>query len=155
MKFKMRVKFRELEQNTLKEWLEAFEGHLEEHLKAGLPEDYRNHMLEYNGGSAIGENVIFDADRAGIAVGEDIILTSFHYLDNGEGSLEREARRGGTDHIPKGINICYTYSGVLIMSLAQGDFGSVYHMHNYGEPIKIASSWTEFVSYLIDYDEDA
>jgi NADH:ubiquinone oxidoreductase subunit len=40
------------------------------------------------------------------------------------------------------------------MSLALEEFGSIYHMFNYGEPQKIASSWTEFVSYLIDVDPD-
>ena len=63
---------------------------------------------------------------------------------------------GGSDLIPNGIDIGYSSAGVLIMSLASGEFGSIYHMFNYSEePEKIANSWTEFVSYLIDEDLEA
>jgi hypothetical protein len=135
----------------LEEWIEKIEN---ETLKVKLPEDYRNYMLAHNGGPAIGENVIFDADSANIAVGEDIILRSFHYLEDGQGTLEKEARRGGVNHIQKGLTICSTYSGILMLSLASNEFGSIYHMHGYGKPIKLANSWTEFVSYLIDAPEE-
>ncbi|KAB8155847.1 hypothetical protein EZY14_001150 [Kordia sp. TARA_039_SRF] len=150
MKFKMRVKFRELDASILESWLVTFE----EALKIRLPEDYRSHILKYNGGSPIGDYVIFDADSASIMVSEDIHLYSFNYLDNGEGSLDEQASRGGARYISKGIDIGASSGGILMMSLAEDEIGSIYHMFSYGEPQKIANSWTEFVNYLIDEDLD-
>ncbi|MGH1385149.1 SMI1/KNR4 family protein [Kordia sp.] len=140
-----------LEEGVIESWLVAFE----ETMEIRLPEDYRTHMLRYNGGVPIKENyAVFDEDIADVLVDETIIIKSFKYLDNGEGSLDMQARWGGTDYIPKGIDIGSTYGGILMMSLATGGFGSIYHMFSYGEPQKIANSWTEFVSYLIDEDLD-
>jgi len=140
-----------LEEGVLESWLVAFE----EALQIRLPKDYRTHILKYNGGVPIKENyVIFDADSAGILVDETIIISSFNYLDNGEGSLAKQANRGGARYIPKGIDIGSAYGGILMMSLAGGEVGSIYHMFNYGGPEKIANSWTEFVGYLIDKDLD-
>jgi hypothetical protein len=151
MKFKIRVKFRELEASVLESWLVTFE----EALKMRLPEDYRNHILKYNGGKPIKENyAVFDHDLTGVIVDETIIIKSFNYLDNGEGSLDRQIRWGGTDYISKGIDIGSTYGGILMMSLAAGEIGSIYHMFSYGEPQKIANSWSEFVSHLVDKNLD-
>ncbi|MGH1385147.1 SMI1/KNR4 family protein [Kordia sp.] len=146
----MRVKYRDLEEGVLENWLITFE----EALKINLPRDYRTHILTYNGGSPEGDYVIFDADSADVLVSEDIHLYNFNYLDNGEGSLDEQASRGGARYIPKGIDIGASSGGILMMSLASGEFGSIYHMFSYGEPQKIANSWTEFVSYLIDEDLD-
>ncbi|MGH1385148.1 SMI1/KNR4 family protein [Kordia sp.] len=148
MEFKISTKYEDLEEGVLENWLAAFENTL----KIRLPKDYRNHMLKYNGGFPVGDYVIFDADSAGILVDEDIHVQSFDELDNGESELEEQAEWGGSDLITKGIDIGYSSAGVLIMSLASGEFGSIYHMFSYGEPQKIANSWTEFVSYLIDED---
>jgi hypothetical protein len=139
-----------LEEGVLESWLVAFE----EAMKIRLPEDYRNHILAYNGGSPEGDYVIFDADRADILVSEDIHVYSFNYLDNGNGSLDIQSNRGGARYIPKGIDIGASSGGMLMMSLAADEFGSIYHMFSYGEPQKIANSWTEFVSYLIDENLD-
>ena len=151
MEFKISTRYEDLEEGVLESWLVAFENAL----KIQLPKDYRSHMLKYNGGFPVGDYVIFDADNAGILVEEDIHIYSFNELDDGEGELDEQAEWGGSDLITKGIDIGYSSGGVLIMSLSSGELGSIYHRFNYDdEPEKIANSWTEFVSYLIDKDLD-
>jgi hypothetical protein len=139
-----------LEKGVIENWLVAFE----KAMQVRLPEDYRNHILTYNGGSPEGDYVIFDADSADILVSEDIHVYSFNYLDNGKGSLDIQSNRGGARYIPNGIDIGASSGGILMMSFAEGEFGSIYHMFSYGEPQKIANSWTEFINYLIDEDLD-
>ena len=52
-------------------------------------------MLKYNGGFPVGDYVIFDADKAGILVDENIHVQSFDELDNGEGALDEQGEWGG------------------------------------------------------------
>lgn len=138
-------------EDDLKTWIEA----VEEELEVRLPEDYRNHMLENNGGIADGERVIFDSYAADVAVPEDIILRRFHYLEDGEGPIEEDAEFGGVDFIPFGLEIAPTYSGILMISLSKGDYGSIFHMNSdEDEPDKLTNSWSEFVSYLKDVPEE-
>ena len=112
-------------------------------LSVKFPEDYRNYMLIYNGGSPKSISVYFNK--------KNIRLSSFLPLKYGEDTLE-ESYMNSRDFLPKNyVPIGYTETGNLCMSLSKDTYGSVYVYYSDVELELLASSFTEFLDGLVDY----
>lgn len=136
------IKFKTEEELITEIELEEFEQKLNG-LK--LPEDYKQHMLKYNG-SWTEERYSFKGD------GEHV-FSSFHPIKYGSSTMENGliARE---DVLPESdIYIGYTVTGLLCMSLGK-NHGAIYAFFSDGERIDLASSFTEFVEGLVLSEED-
>ena len=112
-----------------------------------LPQDYKNHMLIYNGGYPDAESAYFGN------IDNDICLSSLHHLKGNDDDLLIDMHKT-YDRLPNGIHIGYILGGGLSMSLEPNEHGSIYiHYSETVSPIKIAKSFTEFISGLKDYGE--
>lgn len=109
-----------------------------------LPEDYKAHMLQYNGGHASGIDVFFGEPDDGIN------LSCFLPMKYADSSLVVETK----DYLPeKYISIGLTQTGYLAMSLDEETYGSIYVHYSEAELEFLAASFTEFVNGLIDYSD--
>ncbi|GGG23214.1 hypothetical protein GCM10011344_24940 [Dokdonia pacifica] len=118
------------------EELEEFEQQLDG-LK--LPEDYKAHMLKYNGGITIEDYICGD--------NENIKFMYFLPIKYGSDTMENSliARE---DVLPiNDIYIGAVRGGELCMSLGENN-GSIYVFYSDGERIDLASSFTEFINGL-------
>lgn len=107
-----------------------------------FPEDYRLHLLQYNGGNTISMDIYFGEPDDGIN------LLYFYPLKHGDSLMVEPS-----DYLPaKHISIGATSTGYLAMSLHEENYGSIY-VH-YSEAILkfLAPSFTEFIAGLIDYE---
>ena len=111
-----------------------------------LTEDYKKHMLQYNGGETIGD-YIFDSD-------DNIEFASFHPIKYGSSTME-SGLISKTDVLPENdVYIGYALAGgYLCMSLGE-KHGAIYVFYSDGERIDLASSFTEFINGLVPFDED-
>lgn len=112
----------------------------EEQIQLVLPEDYKAHMLTFNGGSPLTYYIYFGEPDDGIN------LSGFKPIKYGEDLVEAK------DHLPqKHLSIGYTETGYLAMSLDQDNYGSIFVYYSEAELKKIASSFTEFLEGLADH----
>ena len=117
----------------------------ENKLGLSLPEDYKTHMLQYNGGRPEGHNVFFNTSNDKISLGY------FHPIKYGCSTVEKIYELTH-DFLPKNhVSIGDTHTGYLNMCLDQNDYGAVYLYHSNKKERKIANSFTEFVNGLVDY----
>lgn len=123
---------------------------VEKSLKIKLPQDYINHMLEYNGIDPKGNyyfrpniwnNEIYFSYTLPIKYGTDIFE---------DANLDDELE----DYPEMQITIGVTYTGDLSMSLKKGEYGSIYVYYSDGEMHKLANSFTEFLQGLEEYEDD-
>lgn len=106
-----------------------------------LPEDYKAHMLTYNGGSAAGIYLFFGLPDDGIN------FLGFYPIKFGD-TLLVERR----DYLPeKHLAIGRTGTGYLAMSLAENTYGNIYVHYSKVELEFLAASFTEFIAGLTDY----
>lgn len=136
IQFKKRVKFPKITEIEL----QAFENKIGKK----LPYDYRQHMINFNGGKAIGENIYFDL------IDDDIIFSHFHALKDPDNNLVLERYNVGFSLLD-GIIISNIRGGCLAISLSNQDFGAIYAFYSDTDPFKIANSFTEFIEGLVDY----
>lgn len=109
-----------------------------------FPEDYKAHMLQYNGATVESIDVYFGVPDDGIN------FSYFHPLKYGDSILVSTQ-----DYLPKKhITIGCTYTGYIAMSLAEDSYGSIYTYYSEAELTWLAESFTEFVSGLIDYTDE-
>lgn len=106
-----------------------------------LPEDYKAHLLEYNGAEVESIEVYFGVPDDGIN------FYYFHPLKYGDSILV-----GTQDYLPeKHICIGCTATGYLAMALTEDNYGNIYVYYSEAELTWLASSFTAFVSGLTDY----
>lgn len=106
-----------------------------------LPEDYKAHMLAYNGGTASSIYLFFGEPDDGIN------LFGFYPIKYGDW-LFAEPK----NYLPeKYIAIGRTETGNLAMSLDETNYGNIYVHYSEVELEFLASSFTEFIDGLIDY----
>lgn len=109
-----------------------------------LPEDYKAHMLQYNGATVESIEVYFGVPD------DDINFSYFHPLKYGD-SILVDTR----DYLPeKHITIGCTSTGYLAMSLAEDSYGSIYAYYSEAELTWLAGSFTAFISGLTDYADE-
>ncbi|CAL2080621.1 SMI1/KNR4 family protein [Tenacibaculum sp. 190524A05c] len=113
-----------------------------------LPDDYKSHMLTYNGGYPDGDYVCFrNPNRI-------IELEYFHPIKYGSDTMEYYLFMRKV--LPKNhISIGIISGGRISLSLSELDYGSVYISYEDVIPEKIASSFTEFINGLFEADPDS
>ncbi|WP_227871732.1 SMI1/KNR4 family protein [Flavobacterium kingsejongi] len=112
-------------------------------IELSLPEDYKAHMLKYNGGTPLSYYFYFGEPEDGIR------LSYFFSIEYGALLVEKQ------DYLPKmHISIGKTETGYLSMSLDEENFGAIYVYYSEVELELIATSFTEFLNGLIDYSDD-
>jgi hypothetical protein len=112
----------------------------EQEIGGTLPEDYRAHMLKYNGGVPSSYYLYFGEPD------DDILLSRFKSIKYGTPLVEKQ------DYLPEDyLSIGYTQTGYLAMSLDKNEYGSIFVYYSEAELTKIASSFTEFLEGLVDY----
>jgi hypothetical protein len=112
-----------------------------------LPEDYREHMKQYNGGLKAEDGDLYYTNYES-PEGELILKTLFHLTGPGP-SVEKMSKLN--DNFPNLITIGSFYGGVIMMSLQGGSYGKIYMRFSYTEPEKVADTFTEFLDGL-EYD---
>lgn len=114
----------------------------EQEIGLTLPEDYRVHMLKYNGGLPQSYSLYFGEPDDGI------LLSSFKSIKYGTPLVEKQ------DYLPENyLSIGYTETGYLAMSLDQKEYGSIFVYYSEVELTKIAASFTGFLESLVDYTD--
>lgn len=113
-----------------------------------LPEDYRQHMLDLNGGVQISDGNLYFANYVSDE-GELVLSSLFHFEGPGSSVVEASELY---DSLPNGIVIGDFDGGLISMSLDEGDYGHIYMEFSYTDPEKIANSFTEFLNGLEPYD---
>lgn len=109
-----------------------------------LPEDYKKHMLKYNGGITV-ENYVWNKD-------ENIIFMYFSPIKYGDWTMEERYSVDRIDVLPKNdIYIGEIRGGSLCMSLGE-NHGAIYAFYSDGERVHLASSFTEFINGLVAKD---
>lgn len=109
-----------------------------------LPEDYKAHMLKYNGGSVVNIYLFFGVPDDGIN------LFGFYPIKYGT-TLFVDRK----DYLPENhIGIGRTGTGYLAMSLDEKTYGSIYVHYSEVELEFLAPSFTEFIEGLGDYTSD-
>ncbi|THF52852.1 SMI1/KNR4 family protein [Flavobacterium supellecticarium] len=112
----------------------------EEETGVTLPEDYRVHMLQYNGGSPFSYYLYFGEPDDGI------LLFRFKSIKYGAPLVEKQ------DYLPENyLSIGYIEAGYLAMSLDKKEYGSIFVYYSEVELTKIAASFTAFLDGLVDY----
>jgi len=107
-----------------------------------LPEDYRAHMLKYNGGLPSSYYLYYGEPDDGI------LLSGFKSIKYGDSLVEKQ------DYLPENcLSIGYTETGYLAMSLDENEYGSIFVYYSEAELTKIAASFTEFLDGLVDYTD--
>ena len=113
----------------------------EEKLALVLPEDYKAHMLVYNGGAASSSYIFWGVPDDGIN------LFGFHPIKYGR-TLFVERK----DYLPENhLAIGRTGTGYLAMSLDEKTYGNIYVHYSEVELEFLASSFTDFLDNLTDY----
>ena len=110
-----------------------------------LPDDYKQHMLQYNGGGTIEDYIYGDM--------EDIHFFGFLPIKHEDHNME-SSLIARTDVLPESdIYIGDIRGGSLCMSLGK-DHGAIYAFFSDGERIDLAASFTEFIVGLQLLDEE-
>ncbi|MGB0881097.1 MAG: SMI1/KNR4 family protein [Polaribacter sp.] len=142
----MKVKFEREEKKISPKELEAFEELLiKKDLK--LPEDYKKHMLKYNGGSP--------DDSCEWHLDSRVEFFDFTSIKYGDYTMEEKFLISRRDVLPESdIYIGDILGGHLCMSLSKENHGAIYAFFPDGERIDICNSFTEFVNGLVYSDEE-
>ena len=113
-----------------------------------LPNDYREHLLKYNGGAVTNSYLYFKDYDSGIR------LSSFQPLKYGNDTIEK-SYKDSRDYLPERyINVGYTGTGNICMSLQEQNYGFIYIYYSEVELEFVANSFTEFLDGLVDYSDD-
>lgn len=116
----------------------------EANLGVSLPEDYKAHLLTYNGGHTNSMEIYFGVPDDGINL--------FYFYPLKYGDSEQVEQH---DSLPyKHISIGRFDTGDLAMSLFEDSYGHIYSYHSEVELKFLAASFTEFVEGLIDYEDE-
>lgn len=87
-----------------------------------LPQDYKDHMLKYNGGSPLSYYIYFGEPDDGIR------LAGFKSIKYGTSLV------GKQDYLPKNyLSIGYIETGYLAMSLDEKDYGNIFVYYSEAE----------------------
>lgn len=132
-------------ETVTEELLQEFEATME----SPLPQDYRQHMLDYNGGIKAKDGFLYYTKYES-EEGELVLKSLHHFKGGGGGSVVHYSK--SFDFLPKAIDIGSIYGGILSMSLADNDYGHIYMQFSDTDPEKVANSFTEFLEGL-EYDE--
>lgn len=112
--------------------------------EVSLPEDYKAHLLEYNGALVEGVEVYFGEPDDGIRF--------FYFLPLKYGSSSHVEM---DDYLPeKHITIGCTQGGYLAMALTEENYGHIYVYYSDAKLIWLTPSFTAFVAGLIDYADN-
>jgi len=113
-----------------------------------LPNDYKVDLLKYNGGVVTSSYLYFEHYDSGIR------LASFQPLKYGYDTIEK-SYEDSRDYLPeKYINIGYTGTGNICISLQEQNYGAIYVYYSEVELAFIAASFTEFFRGLVDYTDE-
>ena len=117
---------------------------VEEIHKIIFPEDYKVHMLKYNGGRPVSK-LFFKPD-----IWDDEIKLSYLLpLKYGSYTFERANLKGELlDYPEENLIIGHTLTGALSISFKESEYGSIYVFYSDGEMHKLANSFTEFLEGL-------
>lgn len=108
-----------------------------------LPQDYKAHMLKWNGGSPLSYYMYFGGSDGGIN------LSYFFPIKYGDSIQVKKS-----DYLPeKYISIGKTDTGYLAMSLDEANCGSIFVHYSEVELEFVASSFTAFLKGLEDYTD--
>jgi hypothetical protein len=116
---------------------------LEDLLGNQLPEDYKAHMLKYNGGRVpYTKDCVIELNKS------EYILGGFHQID--------EVKKSYNNKIlyPNYISIGDITGGYLAMGYKENNKGEIYVYFSDEKPYKIANSFTEFLESLDIRDVD-
>lgn len=116
-----------------------------------LPDDYKEHMIKYNGGKPVPRRNIYFGDYDD-GVGLSRFQSIKHGVDTIDNSHEKSKR-----YLPENyMNIGYTLTGNLCMSLDEKSYGHIYVYYSDVELEFLASSFTEFIEGLniVDLEEN-
>ncbi|EDP96811.1 SMI1/KNR4 family protein [Kordia algicida OT-1] len=109
-----------------------------------LPEDYKNHMLKFNGINPL-EDYYFLPDTWE----DEINFFSTLPIKYGHYIFEKANLIGYLEDYPENhVSIGRTRTGGLSLSLHKEDYGSIYVYYSDGEMHKLAASLTEFLQGL-------
>lgn len=114
-----------------------------------LPEDYKKHMLKYNGGKPTPSlGVYFGTPN------NSIELSRFHSIKYGSSTI-KSRYEDSKRYLPGNhITIGYTITGNLCMSLDEKSYGHIYVYYSDVELEFLASSFTEFINGLNVYESE-
>lgn len=113
---------------------------IEQLIGSKLPNDYKNHMMNYNGGSVpLWKNYYFEFQDDSITLGR------FHTIS----SLENYFNKRLSFLYPKLLSIGSVNGGSLAIGYQNENFGNIYVYFSDEGPHKIANSFTEFIESLI------
>jgi hypothetical protein len=119
----------------------------EQNLSLTLPDDYKQHMLKYNGGYPSGENVHFQHPT------EIIKVSYLHPIKYGDPTMEEYLYM--KDVLPMNhLSIGAILGGGLSISLDEKNYGNVFIYYSDLNPEKIANSFSNFINGLFEADED-
>ena len=123
---------------------------LERDYNIKLPQDYKDHMLTYNGINPL-KNYYFQPN-----IWEDEInFFSTLPIKYGDYIFEEANLIGYLKDYPENhISIGRSRTGSISISLKKDEYGSVYVYYSDGEIHKLANSFTEFLEGLEEYEDD-
>ena len=124
----------------------------EKHIGYTLPKDYREHMILWNGGVALQNNLVH---RGFLDAGTDFALESLHPLiaDHESSTVKAYWDFGTGDILAKGyIPIGSAVGGdEIIMSLnSNGTYGNIKLQTDYGLIHDISSSFSQYLEDMIE-----
>ncbi|RBW59439.1 hypothetical protein DS884_06785 [Tenacibaculum sp. E3R01] len=108
-----------------------------------LPDDYKKHMLRYNGG---------ETDEIYLwKLNEEIEFHDLNPIKYGYGTMEERFKIDRVEVLPESdIFIGVIRGGDICISLTEaGSYGSVYIIYSDGKRINLASSFTELLNGFV------
>ncbi|WGH74762.1 SMI1/KNR4 family protein [Tenacibaculum tangerinum] len=113
---------------------------LEKLIGSELPEDYKQHMLKYNGGSIpLWYEYIFIHNK------RELSLEGFHQLKYGDDNVESYFGHKHDFLYPNLLPIGAITGGYIAMGYQQENKGEIYVYFSDEDPYKIANSFNEFI----------
>lgn len=112
-----------------------------------LPEDYKQHMLSFNGGYSNNANLYLKHSN------KTIDFEYFHPLKYGASTLEKYLDMRSV--LPKGqISIGAILGGRISLGLSKENYGQVFISFEDVNPEKVANTFTEFLNSLHESEEE-
>lgn len=116
---------------------------------ARLPDDYKKHMLEFNGGSVpLDKNYVFHFGE------NELDFSRFHQMKHEDGTVEEYFSHKHDFLYPNLISIGTTVEGHLALRIKGNDKGGIYFYSSDSGPIQLTKSFADFINALKVFDSD-
>jgi len=120
---------------------------LENLIGYSLPEDYKEHMLKYNGGTSSDDELFIVAFNYDNEYREASYI-SFDPIKHGDDTVEIQFNLKQSYLFPKLLAIGSFLGGRILMGYRDHNYGNIYIDFSYQDPIKVANSFSEFVGRI-------